>query len=142
MQHIKKVGGLGYEAKIEALRIYQDTHSYECVAGALDVSMERAREMVQIGRRLELHMKKYYKNPFEGVPNLTENLGLLLWEEGCLTRADVRAFLSRYGESLIEVYGIGKTGLAHAYDLAELNHPMWLKALFDKPMREQIGLDL
>lgn len=142
MNHILKVGGWGYEAKIEAHRIYLDTHRYECVAGALDVNLERAKEMVQIGRRLDLHMKQYFKNPFEGVPHIPERLGRLLWAEGCLTRADVRVFLSRYGESLIEVYGVGKTGLVYAYDLAQLNHPLWLKALFDKPVREQLGLDL
>lgn len=142
MNHILKVGGRGYQAKQEALRIYLDTRSYESVAGALDVNVERAKEMVQIGRRLEQHMKRYFKSPFEGVPNIPEHLGLVMWGEGCLTRGDVRVFLSRYGESLIEVYGIGKTGLAHAYDLANLNHPLWLKALFDKPLREQIGFDL
>jgi hypothetical protein len=142
MNHILKVGGWGYEAKIEALRIYLDTHSYDCVAGALDVNLERAKEMVQIGRRLELHMKKHFKNPFEGVPNIPERLGRLLWAEGCLTRADVRVFLNRYGESLIEVYGVGKTGLSYAYDMAHLNHPLWLNALFDKPLREQIELGL
>lgn len=142
MNHILKVGGWGYHAKTEALRIYLDTRSYECVSGSLDVNLERAREMVQIGRRLELHMKKFYQNPFEGVPSIPEPLGRLLWAEGCLNRTDVRVFLARYGESLIEVYGIGKTGLANAYDVAHLNHPLWLKALFDKPVREQLGLDL
>ena len=142
MNDILKVGGRGYEAKIEALRIYLDTHSYESVADALEVNLERAKEMVEIGRRLERHMKIYFQSPFQGVPNIPESLGNFMWGEGCLTRSDVRVLLSRYGESLIEVYGIGKTGLAHAYDLANLNHPLWLKALFDKPIHEQIGLDL
>lgn len=143
MNHILKVGGRGYEAKIEALRIFSDTHSYESVADALDVNLERAKEMVQIGLRLERHMKIYFKSPFQGVPDIPEYLGNFMWGEGCLTRADVSTFLTRYGEeSLLEVYGIGKTGLAYAYDLANLNHPLWLKALFDKPLREQIGLDL
>ena len=142
MNHILKVGGRGYQAKIEALRIYLDTHSYESVADALEVNLERAKEMVEIGRRLERHMKIYFQSPFQGVPNIPESLGNFMWGEGCLTRSDVRVLLSRYGESLIEVYGIGKTGLAHAYDLANLNHPLWLKALFDKPIHEQIGLDL
>lgn len=142
MNHILKVGGQGYQAKVEALRIYLDTRSYECVACAMDVNLERAKEMVEIGRRLDRHMRKHFKNPFEGVPHIPEYLGRVLWAEGCLMKADLRAFLARYGESLIEVYGIGKVGLAHVYDLAQLNHPLWLKALFDTPVREQIGLDL